>query len=226
MEPKSLGEAFHLLASDYEFFPYTAISYLRSHVHTKEIEEKINFKITHAFDGKSNCLLYLIVAEKHLSVSYIDPLIKLIISDKIVNKLWEKQAIFVLQQLTQIYPDIVMDKVIKVLDNEIDNFDEYIGIHSFLFEVFPFINKEKYTPWFSKTIQKQFELDDYFLLAVMYLGIPETIPYIRKSIDNNNWDLNEVNSEELEKTFTKLVKGKYPKKAPVLFVQSRKKWNE
>lgn len=223
MKPQSLKDAFQMLDVPTEYIPYSAIRYLQEQPTTKEIEYKLLSTLKHINNSSGTPLYYAIVAENHLSKALIDPLIAFFTTE--VNFTWElmeEQAIYVLQMLSIKYPDIVMQKVTAALDVILNkDIDAY---YLYLFDLFPFFDKKKCTSWFIKTMQKQFELSDVFLRDVMYLGIPETIPHIRKALDNNRWDPDDVNIEELEDNFTKLVQGEFPKNAPLTYLEKRKDW--
>jgi len=193
------------------------------HAQSVAMERKILFALSHINNSSGTSLFYAILAENYLSKALIDPLIAIFTTGG--NDIWElteEQASYVLQKLAKKYPDFVMQKVTTVLDEVLDkDIDAY---YPCLFDLFPFFDKKKCTSWFIETIQKQFELNDIFLRDVMYLGIPETIPHIRKALDNNHWNPDDVNIEELEDNYIKLVQGEFPKNAPPTDLEKRKDW--
>jgi hypothetical protein len=223
MKPQSLKDAFQMLDNPTEFIPFSAIGYLWKQPKTEEIEQKILFALNHVNNSSGIALFYTIVAENHLSKALVDPLIAFFTTEGIdIGELMEEQAIYVLQKLAKKYPDLVMQKVMAVLDEVLDkNTDVY---YTYLFDLFPFFDKKKCTSWFIKIMQKQFELNDIFLKCVMYLGIPETVPHIRKVLENNRWNPDDVNIEELGDNFIKLVQGEFPRNAPPTYLEKRKDW--
>ncbi|MBI3486201.1 hypothetical protein HY025_04680 [Candidatus Daviesbacteria bacterium] len=224
MKPKFLEETFRQLDHPVGYFPFTAVEYLQKHRLTKELEDKIVFALTHVDNTSGTADYYAFVAEEHLSKKFIEPIVNHFTKKGVQTyEHLEEELNYLLQKLATKYPDVVMEKVMPALEKVFYDEDNQT-FWPYLFEVFQFVDKRKYTPWFIKVMKMTFELDDTFLDRIIYLGIPETIPHIRKVLDSNNWNPDDINIEKLEQNYTKLVNGKFPQNAPKPSLLTRDKW--
>ena len=209
MKPRSLQEAFQMLDNSTGYLPFTAIDYLHKHPLTKELEDKIVFSLNSVKSSTVKALFYAIVAEEHLSKKFIEPVVALLSTKHLETyEALDEEANYLLQKLVQKYPDEVMKGVMMTLERILYKHENILAFYPYLFEVFQFVNKKKYTPWFIKIMQTRFYISDIFLKSVMYLGILETIPYVRTVLDRNKWDAeyeDDVDLQELEDLYTKLV---------------------
>ena len=228
MKPKTLKEAFQMLDNQVGYLPFTAIDYLHKHPLTKELEEKIVFALNNVNAHKGKALFYAIVAEEHLSKKFIEPVVALLSTKHLETyESLDEEANYLLQKLAQKYPNEVMKSVMMTLEKILYKHENIIAFYPYLFEVFQYVDKKKYTPWFIKIMKTRFYISDIFLKSVMYLGIPETIPHVRKVLDRNKWNaeyVDDVDLKELEDLYTKLVEGGFPNNAPVSDLKRRGKW--
>lgn len=225
MKPQSLKEAFEMLDHPVGYFPFTAIEYLQKHPLTNELEEKILFSLTNINNSTGTSLFYTVVAEEHLSKKFIEPLIAIFTTygfDDIYDQLYD-EANYLLQKFTEKYPHDVMGNLKPAFEKAI--LTDANVYYSSLYDMFQYVDPKEYTPWFIKIMQyEKFMLKDFYLRAIIYLGIPETISPLRDVLDNTKWNRDEEIIEELNYLFEKLVKGEFPVKAPTPDIRTRERW--
>lgn len=157
-------EAFTILDTQKEGFPFEAIRYLYDQPNTNEITQKIISVLSHAYDETyynaqedwyyPTPLWYAIIAENHLSEQLIDAIISLFTIPETED--WDflnEQGQYVLGALAQRYPDTVMQQVMVAIDNCMANKSE--SPYLFLFDAFCYIDAQKYKSWFLQTIDHQ-----------------------------------------------------------------------
>lgn len=225
--PQTLQEAFEILDLKDEF-RFAAIHFLFNHSHTKELEDKIVSSLTRVYEDPSGRLVdYVLVAENHLTPRLIEPVVNIFTRSSIDSwDLLEDEANYLLQKLASAYPDEMLEKGIPIINKAIEENTD--ADYFFTFDMFRFLNKKKCTPWFIATMQKRFVLNDAFIQQVMQLNIPETIPYVRKALDeytSNYWDSDDVNIEELEENFLLLKNGTISQTHPSI-LETRGRWEE
>ncbi len=233
MPINSIHDAFRILDNQEEGIPYEAIQYLMARRSNSEIDKKIFFALKHAYDGTFNReedkdsrptpLWYAIVAEKHLSAILIDPVISLFTNTYEDWDFLNEQGMFVLGQLAEKYPEMVMKKVMAEIDGLIEYQSE--APYLFLFDAFHFVSVNKYKKWFLSTLQKE---DLFwrapFVIHIADLRLKEAIPIIESLLEEKNdpWEIG-----DLEEGLEQLESGvdKYPDQS-LPYCKSRGDWRK
>ena len=222
---KTVEEAFNTIDGQEEGIPYQAIRFLRKQPSSEKILEKVKFALAHAYDETCPTpLWYGIVAEKHFDERLIDPVIGLFTSYEVDWDFLNEQGMYVLGLLAEKYPDLVMDKVMRVIENSLAVRSD--TPYHFLFETFYFVNKKKYTPWFLKILRDQHLVwKDALAVTLADLQIKEALPILKLLYE----EADESNHEKIEFDYAikEIEAGvhSYPDQAKP-WCQQRKDWEE
>jgi len=227
---KELTEMLFLIL-DNEFcgIPFEAIEKLREMPASKEMTAKIVYMLNHAYDEDASFsadapLWYAIVAEAHLHEDLIDPIINLFTTTGDDWDFLNEQGEYLLGKLTQKYPDMVMEKVIRAIDRMISEQSKFPYL--FLFDAFYFANVEKYKDWFLKTLKNPnlYWLDPY----IMHMGdlqIKEAVPVIKELLNSKNIDI--FTERELKGAIEQIERGTNEySESSMPYCESRGEWKE
>ncbi|MBK7409566.1 MAG: hypothetical protein IPJ40_16895 [Saprospirales bacterium] len=124
-------EAFARLDAFEEDFPFDAIRVLYDHDLDLEIVDKIRFALEHAFDKDlyfddrldMYCdapLCYAIVAENHLDLSYLDPLIRIFTESTEEYDFLFDQAGFVLEKMFDHFGEAAVRPAMEAIDRMVE----------------------------------------------------------------------------------------------------------
>lgn len=191
----SAEQANLILQNNREGIPYEAIEYLQKQPYSKELIGRIIFALNRAYTGFYDeesedekifsCptpLWYAIVAETHVYRELIIPIINILSQTENDWDALNEQGMYVLCLLAENYPEEVMEQVAFVIDQMIEH--ESIVPCLFLFDVFYFADKKKWTPWFVKTLEKpNFYWREPFATDIADLQIKEAIPVLEKLLE-------------------------------------------
>lgn len=231
---KSVKQAFQILETEREGIPFKAIRYLRKQPKNKEIEEKIIFAISHAYDDTyydektdfffPTPLWYSIIAEKYIFTKLIDPVIRLFTTCEDDWDFLNEQGMYLLGLLAKEYPDLVMKKVMSALDRLIGQRSKLAYL--FLFDALYFVDVAKYKEWLLEILQKDhLYWRQNFIVTLADLEVKEAIPIIKDLLrkgEIGKWDRADVEEalKELE-TGTHL----YPEQAKP-YCEQRGDWEK
>ncbi len=231
----TIAEAFEAIDNHREGIPFEAIAFLYNHPQDEEIERKIIFALTHAYDEEtyydeeqdeqlSTPLWYAIVAENHLSKSLIDPVIRLFTTTEEDWDYLNEQGGYLVGALGEKFPDLMPEKVLQAIEEQVakESNDPYL----YLYEAFYFMDAEKYKDRLLRLLADE---RVYWLSGLLYIfvdnQIKEAIP-IMKQIQQRD-DLDFITKNELNVLLEELETGKTEHPEPYLpYVKQRDFWKE
>jgi hypothetical protein len=145
-------QAFEQLEKKSSGIPFDAVEYLYNHEQDTEIEQKIIFYLENAhneevmYDPKTGYseapLRYAIVAENHISESYIDPLIKLFTTTTDDWDLLYEQGSYLIAKTCEVLGDTAVKRYMDAIEEQIKQDTRFPYL--FLYECLQFADKEKY----------------------------------------------------------------------------------
>lgn len=229
----TIQQAFHILDTQRQGIPFDAIKFLKKKPKQPKIEQKILFALTHVYDDTYyddetdfyylTPLWYAIVAETHLSKNLINLVISLFTTTEEDWDFLDEQGQYLIGKLAESYPDAVMEQVIRVIDLRIDEKSEFPYLY--LFDVFYFIDKEKYKDWLLKTLENEHLLwIASFATTIADLEIKEAIPVLKRILERGVDDFSKADVEEALKELEMGVHF-YPEQSKP-YCQERGDWEQ
>lgn len=184
----SSDEAIAIIETQKEGIPFAAIKYLRNQRASNGLKEKIIFALEHAYDDTyydeeeefyyTTPLWYAIIAEEYIDEELIDPVISLFTA---TCEDWDflcEQGEYLIEKLAAKYPDLMMEKVMDVINRLVKNNSELPYLY--LFNAFNYIDAQKYKDWFLTTLKdKGLYWRDAFANHLVDLRLTEAIPIIK-----------------------------------------------
>jgi len=189
---KNLKEAFEILEEKTNGIPFDAIDYVYNHKTDKTIEDKIISNITNCYniellydyepDFPVNApLWYAIIAEKHYSEKLIKPVLNLFKQTEDSWDFMDEQGMFLVGLLCEKYPQIIIPKIIDIID-ELSDYDTnlpYLYLFDFLYYIDINIHKKRVLQILSKDIFIWYEP---FAIHVAEIQLKEALPILQKKL--------------------------------------------
>ncbi len=137
----NIQQAFQIIDKQTEGIPYEAIDFLRKQETTPELTDKIVDAVKNAYNGKKYYnetlrlmmpapLWYAVVAEKHLSEEFFEPVLQLFDVEEDWDLLNE-QAVYLVGLLAKKYPGQFVPKVLEYIEKSIDKENKKPYLYSF-----------------------------------------------------------------------------------------------
>jgi phosphopantetheine adenylyltransferase len=196
MKIKNLNEAFQILKDTKEGIPFDAIKFIRNNKTTQEIIDKIGFSLSNAYNAdiyydkesdfySSEPLWCAIIAEKHITKELIDPVINLYISNKNHWEYLNEQGLYLIGLLSEKFPNIVPEKVLTTIENEVKNKTK--NIYIYLFDALYYIDAEKNKNKLLDLLKNEnLNYLEAYVNHITDLKIKEAIPIIKEIIEKDN----------------------------------------
>jgi hypothetical protein len=124
---QSTEEAYKILDTQVKGIPYEAIDFLRNQEESEALTKKLVFALKNAYNGKEYYsdeyrimlpapLWYCIVAEKHLSIDLVEPLLNLFTVEEDWD-LMNEQAVYLLGLLAKKHPEKGINLVLDFIED-------------------------------------------------------------------------------------------------------------
>lgn len=235
-EINSIEDAFNVLDNQMYWIPYEAIEYLFNHKPNKKITDKILFALNNAYDENEfydavlcsyypTPIWYAIVAENHLSLDLIDPVIKLFTTTYNDWDFLDEQWLYLICKLAEKYPKETIEKIKNEIDKLLKKKSKLPYLY--LFEAFYYADINKHKDWLLKTLEnKNHFWIDSFISLIWNLRIKEALPILYKFLSKNNFDTHFTKceiEEAIEQIETWILK--YPDISKP-YNQTRENWKD
>ena len=193
MNVSNKEQAFDQVENTLYGIPFDAIKYLHNHPKDPDIEQKIAFYLTHAYDPKvafdprtehySNApLWYAIVAENHLSESLIDPITALFTNTTGDWDYLDEQGSFLVGKSCHELGDLAVGSYLDTVEELVQQDSEYPYL--FLFDCIFFAEEEKYQHQILRILQNpEMQWLDGLVSNLGVARFKSVLPRLRELLD-------------------------------------------
>lgn len=242
MNTISKEDAFSLLDNHQYGIPFEAIEFLYHHSTDEEIIGKIQHSFEKAYNFSAEIkkdyhgpeLWYAIVAEKHLSISLLDPIIKLITKVSQGSDFLDEQISVLIGLMGKNHGSIAVEKVLTAIENSLEDKSgedyPYLYLFDILFYADPIQQEEIITRILEHPNNAYFAP---FAITICYAGMTQFIPKIKELIKAKDQKAADHLFEldylipELEENIKKLKSDTLKNsKAAVPYFEQRGPWKE
>jgi hypothetical protein len=205
---QSIQDAFRILDTEEEVIPIEAIEFLYEHDRSLEIEGRLLHTISHAADPnvyydenrgtfRITPFWYMIIAENHLTINFIEPLIRFFSSptDEF-DDLVAEQACFLVGRLCQFFPTFSIPRFFDALENILKSSGE-TALSFYLYDILYFVdiqaNKERLLAF-----MELIPVGDLELVAIILTmrGLQDATAIAERRISESNYP--DIEEEEIE----------------------------
>lgn len=180
---RSTIHAFETIDTQLKGIPYEAIDFLRNQESNDDISKKLVFALKNAYNGEAYYsdedrmmmpapLWYCVVAEKHLSIELLEPLLALFNVEEDWDLLNE-QAVYLLGLLAREYPENCVNAVLDFIEENIkaDNKKPYI----YCFEALYYAQENQFNRIHSILEKENFHWVDHYVRVLGDLLREDTV---------------------------------------------------
>jgi hypothetical protein len=178
----NINEAFEILKNTVDCIPYEAIKFLKEQPADDRIISAIVSRIDDAYEKYGlDILWYAVIAESFQVKELIDPVLNLYYKKFDEWEMLNEQCRYVLGLLAEKYPDIVPEKSLLILEEQVKS--NTIKPYYHLYEALYFLDIEKN----KQRLLDLLNIRDFFFIgeyAVLLadLGIKEAVPLLEKQL--------------------------------------------
>jgi hypothetical protein len=233
---ENLNQAFEIIKSTKFGIPYDAIRYVRSQAESREIIDKIVFSLNNAYDEgifpvndkdatSHEPLWYAVIAESFTDERLIDPVLNLFRYEQ-DWKFLNEQGLYLVGQLAEKYPEIVPEKALSIVEEEVGNKSK--KPYYYLFNTFYYLDLDKCGDRLLNVIkEKDIYCFDMLAMTIGSIQFKAAVPYLEERLNLIEKDVIEIefSTIDIEDALEKLKTGKdeYP---IVPYFKKRKEWED
>lgn len=180
---ESTEQAYKILDIQAKGIPYEAIDFLRNHEESEALTKKLVFALKNAYNGKEYYsdeyrimlpapLWYCIVAEKHLTIDLVKPLLQLFTVEEDWD-LMNEQAVYLLGLLAKEHPEKTVNLVLDFIEDNIK--EENKKPYLYCFEALYYAIESQFKRIYAIMDRENFHWLDHYIRVLGDLQNGETL---------------------------------------------------